>query len=64
MSYRWRYEDEAGTEVDGPAEQFDDQQQAEDWLGAEFEELRADGIGRVTLLDGHGEVYSMSLDPA
>jgi hypothetical protein len=60
--FRWRYENAAGTPVDGPDEDFDDQQQAEDWFGAVWAELREQGVDAVTLLDGDTPVYGpMSL---
>lgn len=65
MGFRWRYLDGAGSAVDGPAEEFDDRQQAEDWFGAVWSELRDQGVDAVTLLDGDVEVYGpMSLHEA
>jgi hypothetical protein len=65
VAFRWRYLDSAGAAVDGPDEQFDDQQQAEDWFGAEWETLREIGVDAVTLLDDEDEVYGpMSLHEA
>jgi hypothetical protein len=65
MAYRWRYENAAGDPVDGPGEEFDDQQQAEDWFGAVWPELRERGVDAVTLLDGDTRVYGpMSLHEA
>jgi hypothetical protein len=65
VAFRWRFLDAAGTPVDGPDEQFDDQQQAEAWFTGEWRELRAGGVDAVTLLDGDTEVYGpMSLHEA
>lgn len=52
--------------MDGPDEEFADQQEAEDWFGAEWEQLREAGIDAVDLLDAEGEkVYGpMSLHEA
>lgn len=62
MVFRWRYLDAAGAPTDGPDEQFDDQQQAEDWFGTVWSELREQGVDAVTLLEDGTEVYGpMSL---
>lgn len=65
MAFRWRYLDAAGAAIDGPAEDFDDRQQAEDWFGAAWQELRDQGVDAVTLLDEDTAVYGpMSLHEA
>ncbi|MBP2473811.1 hypothetical protein JOF53_002683 [Crossiella equi] len=65
MAYRWRYEDAEGGVVEGPAVEFEDQDEAEAWFSAEWNELLAAGIDQVVLLDGEDEVYGpMSLHPA
>lgn len=65
MAYRWRYEDESGGDVAGPDSTFEDQQDAEDWLGERWQELLESGVHQVTLLDGDDEVYGpMGLNPA
>ncbi|MCO1582581.1 MULTISPECIES: hypothetical protein [unclassified Crossiella] len=65
MAYRWRYEDSAGSAVDGPALEFADQDEAEAWFSAEWAELAEAGIEQVRLFDGEDEVYGpMSLRPA
>lgn len=65
MTYRWRYQDDTGSEVGGPQVVFDEQTDAEDWLTASWQELLATGIGQVTLLHGELEVYGpMSLHAA
>ncbi|HEY7596654.1 MAG TPA: hypothetical protein VH969_26145 [Actinophytocola sp.] len=59
MEYWWRYDD-------GPARSagFASQQEAEDWLGTAWSDLRAEGVDAVTLLAGEDEVYGpMSLHP-
>lgn len=62
--FRWRYADSVGAEVTGPAETFADQQEAEDWLSAEFADLVDGGVDEVTLLHGEDVVYGpMSLHP-
>ncbi len=69
MGFRWRYLTATGGTVDGPDEEFDDQQAAEDWFGAEWPALRDAGVDAVTLLEstpgGDAEVYGpMSLHEA
>ncbi|GAA3876796.1 hypothetical protein GCM10022243_47060 [Saccharothrix violaceirubra] len=62
MEYRWRYQDAQGREVDGPQETFADQGEAEDWFNGVWQDLRASGVDRVTLLRDESEVYGpMSL---
>ncbi|MFD7656466.1 hypothetical protein ACFV4N_21055 [Actinosynnema sp. NPDC059797] len=65
MEYRWRYQDEEGREVHGPAVAFGDQTEAEDWFSEAWPELRSAGVAQVTLLRAESEVYGpMSLSPA
>ncbi|HEX3782989.1 MAG TPA: hypothetical protein VHX38_25255 [Pseudonocardiaceae bacterium] len=65
MDYRWRYTDADGAEKAGPGETFAEAAEAEDWLGQQWQDLLADGVRAVTLLDGEDEVYGpMSLLPA
>ena len=65
MEYRWRYQDEQGQEIDGPAVTFPDQTAAEDWFSSAWVELREAGVAQVTLLRSESEVYGpMSLSPA
>lgn len=65
MEYRWRYADAHGRDVDGPAEQFAEAAEAEDWLSGSWQELLDIGVDQVTLLHGGAEVYGpMSLHPA
>ena len=64
MAYRWHYEDASGAPVDGPGVDFDDQEEAEDWLGRSWSALLDSGVHQVTLLDGEEERYGpMSLHP-
>jgi hypothetical protein len=64
MAMRWRYEGTDGREVPGPDTTFDDQDDAEEWLGHEWPGLLQGGVEAVTLLDGEGVVYGpMSLQP-
>lgn len=65
MSWRWRYHDADGYEAGGPDLAFEDQADAEDWLGRGWQDLLDGGVHAVTLLDGDDEVYGpMSLHPA
>jgi hypothetical protein len=64
MAVRWRYEDAGGGPAAGPDVSFDDQIDAEEWLGRQWQDLLDSGVEAVTLLDGHDEVYGpMSLRP-
>ena len=66
--WRWRLLDGAGAEVapggsmpDG-APRFTSQSDAESWVGECWQELVAEGVDAVTLLEGDREVYGpMSL---
>ena len=65
MAFRWRYEKAAGDPVGGPDLEFEDRQQAEDWFGGAWPQLREQGVDAVTLLDGDTAVYGpMSLHEA
>ncbi|MBA3248917.1 MAG: hypothetical protein H0T66_01080 [Geodermatophilaceae bacterium] len=61
----WRYEDEQGGVVEGPAAPgFDNRSDAESWLGETWRELGQAGVHQVTLLEGDRVVYGpMGLDP-
>ncbi|MGH3751191.1 MAG: hypothetical protein ACRDRP_00580 [Pseudonocardiaceae bacterium] len=64
MSLRWRYQDRDGDPASGPDITFEDQADAEEWLGREWSALLDRGVAAVTLLDGLDEVYGpMSLQP-
>ena len=57
MAYRWVY---AG----GESQAFEDQQEAEEWLSAQFHDLIDQGVDDVTLMTGDEVVYGpMSLHP-
>lgn len=63
VAFRWRYQTPSGIPTDGPAETFDDQAEAEAWFSTIWEDLRAQGVAAVVLLDDDKEVYGpMSLD--
>lgn len=65
MTLRWRYHDRDGGQTPGPDITFDDQEDAEEWLGREWSALLEGGVAAVTLLDGEDEVYGpMSLRPS
>lgn len=64
VAYRWHYSTAQGEPVDGPQASFDDQAEAEDWLGSNWPRLLEGGVDQVTLLDGGTDVYGpMSLHP-
>ena len=64
MAFRWHYENADGAATDGPAVTFEDQAEAEDWLGRKWPSLLDAGVEAVTLLDGDDAVYGpMSLRP-
>jgi hypothetical protein len=68
-TWRWRFEDEAGAEVDtaegASAGGFPSQSDAESWIGEAWRELLEDGVHQVTLFEGDREVYGpMSLHAA
>ncbi|MGH3821307.1 MAG: hypothetical protein ACRDRA_00440 [Pseudonocardiaceae bacterium] len=64
MSLRWRYLDADGGQAAGPDVTFDDQTDAEEWLGLHWQGLLDDGVVSVTLLTGESVVYGpMSLQP-
>jgi hypothetical protein len=55
MSWIWRYEP---ADTDAPAaEEFQNQSDAESWLGESWRELAAAGIVGVTLFEDDREVY-------
>jgi hypothetical protein len=64
MPWSWRYEDVDGKSVDGPAETFSSQADAESWIGQEWRQLQATGVSTVTLLEDDRVDYQMSLQPA
>jgi hypothetical protein len=64
MALRWRYQDLDGGDAPGPNVIFDDQADAEEWLGREWQGLLDGGVAEVTLIEGESVVYGpMSLRP-
>lgn len=64
MAVRWRFLDPDGGQAPGPDITFDDQTDAEQWLGSQWQGLLDGGVAAVTLLDGESVVYGpMSLRP-
>ncbi|WP_436522232.1 hypothetical protein [Actinoplanes sp. HUAS TT8] len=64
MPWSWRYEDVDGKSVEGPAETFSSQADAESWIGQEWRQLQASGVSTVTLVEDDRVDYQMSLQPA
>jgi hypothetical protein len=64
MPWSWRYEDADGKPVDGPAETFSSQADAESWIGQEWRHLQASGVSTVVLVEDDRVDYQMSLAPA
>ncbi|GIF04508.1 hypothetical protein [Actinoplanes siamensis] len=64
MPWSWRYEDVDGKPVDGPAETFSSQADAESWIGQEWRQLQGGGVSTVTLVEDDRVDYQMSLQPA
>jgi len=68
MTFTWRLEAGDGSVVTRPDagdDRFPSQADAESWVGEAWEELLADGVDQVSLLEGDRVVYGpMSLHPA
>ncbi len=68
MSWSWRYEKSDGSEVTEAALgrfTFPAQADAETWIGENWQDLLAQGVDAVVLLEGDRVVYGpMSLHPA
>ncbi|MEU4691082.1 hypothetical protein [Actinoplanes sp. NPDC023714] len=64
MPWSWRYEDVDGKPVEGPAETFSSQADAESWIGQEWRELQSAGVTTVVLVEDDRVDYQMSLLPA
>ncbi len=67
MSWTWRLEQADGTELtdlpDVSPPPFQNQSDAESWLGESFHELSAAGVAQVTLLEDATKIYGpMSLE--
>lgn len=63
MAWSWRYEGTDGDAVDGPAESFTSQADAESWIGQTWRELAASGVTSVVLVEDDRVDYRMSLEP-
>ncbi|MEU7794414.1 hypothetical protein AB0B11_13380 [Micromonospora tulbaghiae] len=63
MAWSWRYEGRNGDAVDGPAESFTSQADAESWIGQAWRELAASGVTTVVLVEDDRVDYRMSLQP-
>lgn len=64
MPWSWRYEGTDGEPVNGPAETFGSQADAESWIGQTWRDLAAAGVTSVVLLEDDRQEYRMSLLPA
>ena len=64
MPWSWRYEDVDGKPVEGPAESFSSQADAESWIGQEWRNLQTSGVTTVVLVEDDRVDYQMSLLPA
>ncbi|WP_018654878.1 hypothetical protein [Actinomadura flavalba] len=62
--WSWRLEKAGGQDAGTSPETFPTQSDAESWLGEHWRTLKADGVDRVTLLEGDRAVYPMSLEEA
>ncbi|HYZ93424.1 MAG TPA: hypothetical protein VFA34_13705 [Actinomycetota bacterium] len=60
MSFAWIFRDTPKS-ISGRSEEFDSQQAAEDWMGAQWQRLLAEGHLAATLVDGSEELYTMKL---
>lgn len=63
MAWSWRYESTNGESVEGPAESFASQADAESWIGQTWRELAASGVTSVALVEDDRVEYRMSLLP-
>ena len=54
MAWSWRYLGGDGEPVDGPAETFPSQADAESWVGQTWQELVGAGVSSVALLEDVG----------
>jgi hypothetical protein len=62
MAFRWLLLD-GPRDIRGSSDDFDSQDAAEDWMGAEYKTLLADGHLAARLMDGDDELYTMKLTP-
>lgn len=65
MTWSWRFETTEGSAVQHPGgDRFPSQADAENWVGEAWQDLLAEGVDAVTLLEGDRVVYGpMSLHP-
>jgi hypothetical protein len=69
MAWTWRYQNELGQPVEAPdvegiADVFPSQSDAESWLGENWRDLHAAGITEVVLVEDERTEYTMPLSPA
>lgn len=64
MPWSWRYEGTDGQTVNGPAETFGSQSDAESWIGQSWRELASSGVTSVVLTEDERVEYRMSLLPS
>lgn len=62
MSVHWIYRD-GPKSVSGRSADFASRGEAEDFMGARWQELLEAGHFAATLVDGEEELYTMSLEP-
>lgn len=65
MSWTWRLESNDDKDLSGiEVPEFEDQAEAEAWVGERWQDLLGDGVDAVTLLDDGEVIYEeMSLHP-
>jgi len=68
MTFTWRLESSDGSTVtrpEGGENRFPSQADAESWVGEAWQDLLAEGVDQVSLVDGDRVVYGpMSLRPS
>ncbi len=60
MSWHWVFRDTPKS-ISGSSQEFESQQAAEDWMGAEWRRLLDEGHLAATLMNGDEELYTMKL---
>lgn len=60
MSFRWVLRDDP-TSISGASEDFETQDDAEAWMGGEWERLLEEGHLAATLMNEDDEIYTMKL---
>jgi hypothetical protein len=63
MAFRWVYFSDPKT-VSGSSDDFDSQEAAEDFMGAEYQSLLDAGHLAARLMNGDEALYTMKLTPA